>query len=115
MSELRRLIPLCRNQNPELVLSHGDIPGNVMIRSHDDLTVIDWDELILAPVERDIWMTRHHDDFRKGYATSRPTPISTRICVLFIYISITSAQWHIFLADIFSDRDLEYRKNILMT
>jgi len=113
MSELRRLIPLCRNQNPELVLSHGDIPGNVMIRSHDDLTVIDWDELILAPVERDIWMTRHHDDFRKGYATSRPnTDINTDMCTFYLYKYYFRSMAH-FLADIFSDRDLEYRKKYL--
>lgn len=41
--------------NPTLVLTHGDGPGNVIQDKDGQLYVIDWDDLLLAPAERDTW------------------------------------------------------------
>jgi spectinomycin phosphotransferase len=42
-------------QAPGFVLCHADIhKGNLLIDEHDDLRVVDWDGLVLAPRERDL-------------------------------------------------------------
>lgn len=38
-----------------LVITHGDAPGNVLMDKAGGLHLIDWDELLLAPPERDTW------------------------------------------------------------
>jgi hypothetical protein len=42
------------------VITHGDAPGNIMVADDGTLYVIDWDDLLLAPPERDTWF--HVDD-----------------------------------------------------
>jgi len=49
------------------VLTHGDAPGNVMVDVHGDLNVIDWDEIMLAPPERDLWFLVGNREFMRGY------------------------------------------------
>ena len=40
---------------PELVLCHTDIHGgNILISNHDELYIVDWDNPLLAPRERDL-------------------------------------------------------------
>ena len=39
----------------DLVITHYDAPGNVMIEPDGRLVLVDWDELLLAPRERDTW------------------------------------------------------------
>ena len=75
--ELREIL---QNQSFEYVLCHADIHGwNLLIDGNDDLYLIDWDTLILAPKERDlmfigagIWdsgftSTEENKFFSKGY------------------------------------------------
>lgn len=54
---------------PALVMTHGDAPGNVLVRSAEDFTIIDWDEGMLAPAERDLWVLEHEPDVLDGYRT----------------------------------------------
>lgn len=43
------------NQSPKFVLCHSDIhAGNVLLRGNDDIYIVDWDDPILAPKERDL-------------------------------------------------------------
>lgn len=65
--------------SPELVLCHSDIHGgNVLIDENGAIYVVDWDEPIMAPKERDlmfigggvanIWNNPHEEEFfYKGY------------------------------------------------
>lgn len=62
----------CRNLNPEKVVTHGDAPGNVMALTPTDLYLIDWDGLLLAPAERDLWVLDHREEFMEGYRSARP-------------------------------------------
>ncbi|MBZ0299398.1 MAG: aminoglycoside phosphotransferase family protein, partial [Anaerolineae bacterium] len=49
------LAAVLQAQSPPFVLCHADIhAGNVLIDAHDQLYVVDWDTLILAPKERDL-------------------------------------------------------------
>ena len=42
-------------RSPEFVLCHSDIhAGNILIDANDDLYIVDWDNPILAPKERDL-------------------------------------------------------------
>jgi spectinomycin phosphotransferase len=64
---------------PELVLCHSDIHGgNILISNTDELYIVDWDDPILAPKERDlmfigggidsIWKSKREEDvFYEGY------------------------------------------------
>lgn len=50
-----RCATVLRAQPPPVVLCHGDMhAGNVLIDLHGQFYLVDWDTLILAPVERDL-------------------------------------------------------------
>lgn len=68
-----------QEQSPKFVLCHSDIHGgNVLIDSKDTLYIVDWDEPIMAPIERDlmfigggvanVWNKPHEEVlFYRGY------------------------------------------------
>lgn len=68
-----------KKQSPEFVLCHSDIHGgNVLLTNDKALYIVDWDQPIMAPKERDlmfigggvanIWNNPHEEDFfYKGY------------------------------------------------
>ena len=50
-----QLAQALRQQPREFVVCHADLHGaNVMVGADDTLAIVDWDELILAPKERDL-------------------------------------------------------------
>ncbi len=65
--------------SPNFVLCHSDIhAGNVLLSGNDALYIVDWDEPIMAPRERDlmfigggvanVWNKPHEEElFYKGY------------------------------------------------
>ncbi|MGG4169141.1 phosphotransferase [Rossellomorea vietnamensis] len=71
------------------VLCHGDIhPGNVMIDEDSKLFIVDWDDPVMAPVERDLMFPgvglglcfkderpEHIDLFYKGYGEVKVDPV----------------------------------------
>ena len=72
---------------PPFVLCHSDLhAGNVLVDSHDALYIVDWDDPILAPVERDLMypggaqgFTGHTPEqeealFFQGYGPTRVDP-----------------------------------------
>jgi len=62
MSDIRRLVDRAeqlgkklQNYSPKFVLCHSDIHGgNVLIHENADIYIVDWDEPIMAPKERDL-------------------------------------------------------------
>ena len=68
-----------QQQSPEFVLCHSDIHGgNVLIANDGTLYIVDWDQPIIAPKERDlmfigggianVWNNPHEEElFYKGY------------------------------------------------
>lgn len=73
------LSQMIKEQSPEFVLCHSDIHGgNVLIHGSDAIYIVDWDEPIMAPKERDlmfigggvanVWNNpREEEFFYKGY------------------------------------------------
>jgi len=71
-----------QQQSPKLVLCHSDIHGgNVLIANDETLYIVDWDQPIMAPKERDlmfigggianIWNNAHEEKFfYSGYGTT---------------------------------------------
>ncbi|MBA3602461.1 MAG: aminoglycoside phosphotransferase family protein [Parachlamydiaceae bacterium] len=74
-----RLSQMIEEQSPEFVLCHSDIHGgNVLIDGQGTIYIVDWDEPIMAPKERDlmfigggvanVWnIPREEEFFYKGY------------------------------------------------
>ncbi|MBE1492088.1 phosphotransferase [Plantactinospora soyae] len=87
------LVSTARTEPSRTVLTHGEPhPGNVM-RVGDDWLLIDWETVLLAPPERDLWILSAGDDSVLGaYADATGTiPLAP---VLELY----RIRWH--LADI---------------
>ncbi len=74
-----RLCEMIRNQSPKFVLCHSDIHGgNVLVDKNGTIYIVDWDEPIMAPKERDlmfigggvanVWNNPHEEEsFYQGY------------------------------------------------
>lgn len=74
-----KLAKMIQEQSPEFVLCHSDIhAGNVLIDEKGSIFVVDWDEPIMAPKERDlmfigggvanVWNNPNEEEFfYKGY------------------------------------------------
>jgi len=64
------LARMCQEEPCASVITHGDVQGNVLMTDPDDLYIIDWDEAVLAPRERDLWFFADQPEFMKGYGES---------------------------------------------
>jgi spectinomycin phosphotransferase len=77
-----------RATNPPLVLCHADIhTWNILIDTQNQLWIVDWDETMLAPKERDLMfvvggiaagLVRPHEEawFRTGYGETTVDPLA---------------------------------------
>jgi spectinomycin phosphotransferase len=74
-----QLAQILQNESPQLVLCHSDIHGgNVLMDGNNTIYIVDWDDPIMAPKERDlmfinggvanVWNKTHEEVlFYKGY------------------------------------------------
>lgn len=64
----RQLGQTLREKQPEMVLCHGDPnTSNIFVTETGDLYVLDWDEVMLAPPERDLMFFENEKNFWQGY------------------------------------------------
>lgn len=74
VNRAEKLAQKLQKESPEFVLCHSDIHGgNVLIANNGDLYIVDWDQPIMAPKERDlmfigggvanVWNNPHEQDF----------------------------------------------------
>jgi spectinomycin phosphotransferase len=54
-AELQALAEACRQTHWAPRITHSDAPGNVLIGDDGRLYLVDWDEVMLGPAERDTW------------------------------------------------------------
>lgn len=53
-ARLKHFASLCRGDTTGFVITHGDAGGN-LIQNGDEYYLVDWDDPLLAPPERDAW------------------------------------------------------------
>ena len=61
-----------KESSPPTVITHGDAPGNILVTSPEEIFIIDWDDIVLAPPERDLWFLHDNPDFIEGYQEIYP-------------------------------------------
>jgi len=61
----------CREARFATVITHGDVPWNVMLDQAGEVHLVDWDELLLAPAERDLWFFTEQPEFMAAYRARR--------------------------------------------
>lgn len=76
---------MLRLTSPKMVLCHADIhTANVLIDAEGQLFIVDWDETILAPKERDLMFVvgggvvgaTAEERFFRGYGTTAIDPVT---------------------------------------
>ena len=106
---LQRVIAECNQVDFPLVITHGDPGGNVLAKSPTDLFLVDWDEIMLAPAERDIWIHDTRQAFMAGYRRAfpdhQPNPLARRYCIASQHFDYMAY----YLADITSNLLVEER------
>ena len=66
---LKTLSRLCQNDTADFYITHGDAGGN-LIKSGERYFIVDWDNPILAPTERDAWFMCSYDWARDAFQTA---------------------------------------------
>jgi len=82
LAEAERLSSQLKNANINFVVCHGEpSPGNIMANKEGDVYLIDWDEPILAPKEKDLmFFGKTMEAFMRGYRIySADTTINTDV------------------------------------
>lgn len=81
----------CLDASFDTVLTHGDVPWNVMTDAAGTMHLIDWDGLLLAPPERDLWFFDGRPELTQAYAAARGddhvSPLATTFYVYERYFS----------------------------
>ncbi|MEM7129534.1 MAG: aminoglycoside phosphotransferase family protein [Chloroflexota bacterium] len=55
LARTQSLSQICRQKAPNLVICHADIhTANILVPDRTDFFIVDWDETLLAPIERDL-------------------------------------------------------------
>ena len=60
---------ICQSDADDFYTTHGDAGGNFFVAEDKDY-IIDWDEVMYAPLERDAWVMGHHSWARKLFNDS---------------------------------------------
>lgn len=63
-SRLSQIAGYCRGEIDDFYLTHGDAGGNFFIGNGKNY-ILDWDEAMYAPIERDAWVMGCYDWARK--------------------------------------------------
>ena len=92
LDTFQRVTSALSSSSTPFVLTHGDAPGNILVKSPTDLCIVDWDGLQLAPAERDLVFMADHLEFLRGYHELRPQ-----------YVEHENARKHAILSRFFHD------------
>jgi hypothetical protein len=84
------LVSTARTEPSRMVLTHGEPhPGNTM-RAGDDWLLIDWETVLLAPPERDLWIVSAGAD-----AVLRAYADATGVTALAPMLELYRIRWHL--------------------
>ena len=93
------------------VITHGDAGGNTLVKGFNDIFIIDWDGMLLAPAERDTWVPARDflDGYRRIIPGFEPHPVSIDFYTLMYYFR-SMAQY---FAEIISTKPEAHRRKNL--
>lgn len=81
----KKLSYILKNRSFNMYITHGDAFGNI-IKNEDDLYIIDWDDLLLAPLERDLWFFYEDESVVRLYEEEFPGfDIDKELLLYYIY------------------------------
>jgi len=95
-----------------MVITHGDSPGNVIIRTKYDLTLVDWDYILLSSPERDTWFFNEDHKYFIGYRKIFP---KYRINKTFREYNILRRYFcgmNEYFDELFSNKSVSHKKNM---
>jgi len=55
-ARLSHFAALCQKDTSDFYITHGDAGGNFFVGSNGQNYIVDWDEVMYAPLERDAWV-----------------------------------------------------------
>lgn len=92
------------------VLTHGDGSGNVMVDKNNELFIIDWDDLLVAPKERDLWFHYKDDNMMKYYKKLNPDFEMHKVMYSFYLLKRFMDDLAGFLNEIMSSDDVSHQE-----
>jgi len=79
-ARLAQFSEICQRNKSRLYITHGDAGGNLIVRN-GSYYIVDWDEVMYAPLERDAWVMCCHDWALKAFSDSLlQNNISYKLC-----------------------------------
>lgn len=103
----------CKDNKFDYVITHGDPAGNILEDIQRNLYLIDWDEIKLAPAERDTWFLSDRKEFMNSYIEIFPKYNINQLAYSFY---VHNRYWEDllgFMKEVLSDKSLDHRENNL--
>jgi hypothetical protein len=102
----KKIISKCKQTDFDRRITHGDAPGNIISTKENKIYLIDWDDLLLAPIERDLWFHEGDPLIGKYYPTYDKSQLAYSYYVLKRFLDDLLG----FLEEIFSPEISETNK-----
>jgi len=103
----------CRAAHLPLALTHGDWPFNLLEDANGRRYLVDWDELLLAPPERDTWFANNDAAFWQGYRSMRPGYVENELATAYYLHHRYFEELVLFAKDVLSELDYDRRASAL--
>lgn len=103
----------CRQSQFDNVLTHGDAPGNTLQDNNGNLFLVDWDDVKLAPAERDTWFMKNRPEFFEAYKTIFPNYQLNQLAYSFYLYNRFWDDLLGFIEEIRSDKSQEHKERNL--
>ncbi len=104
----------CRLTPFKMKITHGDAPGNIMVDHNKNVFLIDWDEIVLAPAERDTWFHKYNEKFLDLYREYFPGYEVNELSYKFYLYSRYFSEMANFLANVLSINTIEAKKHNIL-
>ena len=105
-----RLIDTCKVESFELKNTHGDPWGNVLRSEDGGIYLFDWDDIALAPVERDLWFKLNDLNMINYYQRTFPEYKINKLAYDFYLYNRYFYDLYGFLIEIFSEKPKEHKE-----
>lgn len=108
-ANFNRLVESCKTGKFDLRITHEDPWGNVLRSQDGGIYLFDWDDIALAPVERDMWFKLGEPRVATYYKKSFPSYEVNKLAYDFYLFNRYFYDLYGFLVEIFSDQSNEHK------